>query len=60
MVIQYDKNIHRLTRVEVFPTERIVRRAHSERLRPRMTLLFWLAIAILPWVVIVAVVARRG
>jgi len=58
--MQYDKNIHRLTRVEVFPTERIVRRAHPERLRPRATLLSWLAIAILPWVMIVAIVVRRG
>ncbi len=57
--MKYDKNIHRLARVEVFPVERIVRRAQPDRLRPRATLLFWLAIAILPWVAIVAIAVRR-
>lgn len=58
--MKYDKNIHRLAQVEVFPIERIVRRARPERLRPRPTLLFWLAIAVLPWIVIIAVALGHG
>lgn len=58
--MKYDKNIDRLAHVEVFPIERIVRRAHPDRLRPRATLMVWLAIAVVPWIVIIALALRDG
>lgn len=58
--MKYDKDIHRLADIEVFPIERIVRRAGRDPLRPRATLLVWLAIAILPWIAIVALVMHNG
>ncbi|MEN2749099.1 hypothetical protein [Sphingomonas sp. T9W2] len=58
--MKYEKNIDRFAEIEVFPIERIVRRAGRDRLQPRTTLLFWLAIAVVPWIVIVALALRRG
>ncbi|WP_294326244.1 hypothetical protein [uncultured Sphingomonas sp.] len=46
-------DISRTAGAKSFPAQRIVRPAVP--VRPRATLLFWLAIAILPWLVIAAI-----